>query len=232
MKLIGIIGGISWISSADYYRLINEMVNQRLGGTNSARIILYSVNYETIKTLTFAGNWQAIAWEMRSIARHLELAGADCILIGANTMHKIAPEIQDAITIPVIHIAEETAKAIVRKNVKKVALLGTRYTMELDFFPDKLAAHGIETIIPDDEDRQYIHDAIYEEMGKGLFLPATKDRFLSIITQLGLKGAEGVIFGCTEIPLLIQPHECVLPSFNTTLIHAEAAVQFALAPSP
>jgi aspartate racemase len=228
MKTIGIIGGISWVSSVDYYRLINEMINHRLGGVNGGRIILYSVNYEDIKTLTFAGDWNAMITMLTDIARKLEAAGADCLIIGANTMHRIADQVQASISIPLIHIAVETAKAVKEKNIKKVALLGTKFTMELDFFPSKLTAHGIETIIPGDEDRQFLHDAIYEEMGKGLFLPATKARILSMIEQLALQGAEGVIFGCTEIPLLIQDRECVLPVFNTTLIHAGAAVRFAL----
>jgi len=232
MRTIGIIGGFSWVSSADYYRLINEMINQRLGGVNAGRIILYSLNYEDIKTLTFAGDWDSIAAMICDAARKLGAAGADCILIGANTMHKIAGEVQASVTIPVIHIAVETAMAIRRQGLTKCALLGTKYTMEQDFFPSRLSALGIETMIPDHEDRQYIHDAIYEEMGKGLFLPATKARMLSIIEKLAAQGAEGVIFGCTEIPLLIQPEESVLPVFNTTLIHATAAVQFALAPSP
>jgi len=228
MKTIGIIGGISWVSSVDYYRLINEMINHRLGGVNGGRIILYSVNYEDIKTLTFADDWNGMITMLTGIARKLEAAGADCLLIGANTMHRIADPVQAAISIPLIHIAVETAKAVQEKHIKKVALLGTKFTMELDFFPSKLAAQGIETIIPGDEDRQFLHDAIYEEMGKGLFLPATKARILSMIEQLALQGAEGVIFGCTEIPLLIQDRECVLPVFNTTLIHAGAAVRFAL----
>ena len=228
MRTIGIIGGISWLSSIDYYRFINEKINQRLGGVNAGRIILYSVNFEEIKTLTFADDWKGLAAMMGAIAGRLQAAGADCILIGANTMHKIADEVQAAVTIPVIHVAAETAKAVQAKKVTKVALLGTRYTMELDFYPSRFAALGIEVIIPAEEDRQYIHDAIYEEMGKGLFLPATKARVLSVITQLALSGAEGVVFGCTELPLLIEQRDCVLPVFNTTLIHAEAAVDFAL----
>jgi len=229
MKTIGIIGGISWVSSVDYYRFINEMINQRLGDVNAGRIILYSVNYGDIKTLTFAGDWKGIAAMICDAAQKLETAGADCILIGANTMHKIAGEVQASVNIPVIHIAVETAAAIRAQALKKVGLLGTKYTMEQDFFPSKLSAQNIETIIPGDDDRQFIHDAIYEEMGKGLFLPATKQRFINIIEQLALQGAEGVVFGCTEIPLLIQPEESPLPVFNTTLIHATAAVQFALA---
>ncbi|HEY4150877.1 MAG TPA: amino acid racemase [Chitinophagaceae bacterium] len=228
MRIIGIIGGISWLSSIEYYRIINEKINQRLGGVNAGKIILYSVNFEEIKRLTFADDWKGMAALLSDIARRLQDAGADCILIGANTMHKIAGEVQAAVSIPVIHVAVETAKAVNAKKIKKVALLGTKYTMELDFYPSHFSALGIGTIIPGDEERQYLNAAIYEEMGKGLFLPATKERVLSMIGQLALKGAEAVIFGCTELPLLIEQKACALPIFNTTLIHAEAAVDFAL----
>jgi len=228
MRTIGIIGGISWLSTVDYYRIINEKINQRLGGTNAAKLILYSVNYEEIKVLTFANDWPAMVKMLSDIAIKLEAAGADCLLLGANTMHKIAGEIQESISIPLIHIADETAKAVQAKKIKKVALLGTKYTMELDFYPSRFAAPGIELLIPGEEDRQYIHNAIYEEMGKGLFLAATRKRVLAMIDQLSLRGAEGVIFGCTELPLLVEQDDCALPIFNTTLIHAEAAVDFAL----
>ncbi len=228
MRIIGIIGGISWLSSIEYYRIINEKINQRLSGVNAGKIILYSVNFGEIKRLTFADDWKGMASMLSDIARRLQDAGAECILIGANTMHKIAPEVQAAVSIPVIHVAVETAKAVKAKKIKKVALLGTKYTMELDFYPSHFSVLGIETIIPGDEERQYLNAAIYEEMGKGLFLPATKERVLSMIGQLASKGAEGVIFGCTELPLLIEQKECALPIFNTTLIHAEAAVDFAL----
>jgi aspartate racemase len=228
MKTIGIIGGMSWLSSVEYYRLLNEMVNERLGGVNAAKAILYSVNFEEIKTLTFAGDWEGISQLICNVARKLEAAGADCILIGANTMHKIADEIQRSVSIPIIHIAEETGKVIQEKKLRKVALLGTKYTMELDFYPDRLARYGIATIIPNDEDRQYIHDAIYGEMGKGIFLPSTKEKFLSIINKLAAQEAEGIVLGCTEIPILVKQSDCSIPIFDTTYIHAGAAVDFAL----
>jgi aspartate racemase len=228
MKTIGIIGGMTWVSSLDYYRLLNEMVNEKLGGAESAKIILYSVNFGEIKKLTEAGEWEAIEEILVSSAKKLELAGADCLLIGANTMHKMADEVGAAVGIPLIHVAEETAKVISGKQLKKVALLGTKYTMQLDFYKDKLSGHGIAAIIPSEEDINYVNDAIYSEMSKSLFLPATKGRFISIINDLIQQGAEGIILGCTEIPILIKQEDCPVPVFDTTNIHARAAVGFAL----
>lgn len=228
MKTIGIIGGLTWLSTAEYYRLLNEMVNEKLGGVYSAKIILYSVNFHDIKTRTFAGDWQGIAQIICGIAQKLEDAGADCILIGANTMHKIAGEVQQSVSIPIIHIAAATGKAIEKRQLKKVALLGTKYTMELGFYQQELAKFNIATIIPNEADRQYIHDAIYNEMGKNIFLASTKERFLSIIDSLAKHGAEGIILGCTEIPILIKQSDCDIPVFDTTYIHAAASVEFAL----
>src|SRR5688500_9250418 len=174
MKTIGIIGGISWLSSVDYYRIINEQINHRLKGLHAGKIILYSVNYGEIKALTDQNNWDGITSIIREAAIKLEAAGADCLIIGANTMHRIAPEVQQAVKIPLLHIAEATGAAISRKGLKKVGLLGTKYTMELDFFKDKLSSLGINTLIPDLFDRDLIHAAIYNELGKGLLLPETK----------------------------------------------------------
>ena len=204
------------------------MVNEKLGGAEAAKVILYSVNFGEIKKLTEAGDWKAIENIIIAVAKKLEQAGADCILIGANTMHKIADEVKAAVSIPLIHVAEETAKAISNKQLKTVALLGTRYTMQLDFYKDKLSEHGITTIIPCEEDINYINNAIYSEMSKSLFLPGTKARFISIINDLIQQGAEGIILGCTEIPLLIKQEDCLVPVFDTTWIHAKAAVEFAL----
>ena len=229
MKTIGIIGGISWLSSMEYYRLLNEEVNKRLGGVHAGKIILYSVNFAEIKVLTAEDRWDEIAKIINDAARKLEQAGADCILIGANTMHKIANEIQQTIKIPVIHIAEATATQIKKQQLKIVALLGTKYTMQLDFYKDKLSAQGITTIIPGEkEEIEFINTTIYEEMGKGIFLPATKQKFLEIINNLIKKGAEGIVLGCTEIPLLIKQEDCSVPVFDTTQIHSTAAVDFAL----
>jgi len=228
MKTIGLIGGLSWLSSIEYYRMLNEMVNERLGGVHAGKIFMYSVNFGEIKTLTEEDRWDEIAKMIGSIAQKLEQAGADCILIGANTMHKIADEIQQTINIPVIHIAEVTATQIKKQQLKKVALLGTKYTMQLDFYKDKLAAQGITTIIPGEQEIEFINAAIYTEMGKGIFLPATKEKFLDIISKLIRQGAEGIILGCTEIPLLIKQEDCPVPVFDTTKIHSTAAVEFAL----
>jgi aspartate racemase len=228
MKTIGLIGGLTWLSTLDYYRLLNEMVNKQLGGVEAGQIIVYSVNFGEIKVLTEAGQWDEIAKQISGAAKKLEQAGADCILIGANTMHKIADEIQAAVAIPVIHIAEEVAASIKEKKLSRVALLGTKYTMQLDFYKNKLAAKGISTIIPNEAEIEIINTAIYTEMSKGLFTPGTKAKFLEIIERLIHEGAEGIILGCTEIPILIKQEDCSVPVFDTTRIHAKAAVKFAL----
>jgi len=228
MKTIGLIGGLTWLSTLDYYRLLNEMVNQRLGGVEAGQIIVYSVNFAEIKVLTEAGRWDEIARQISGVAKKLEQAGADCILIGANTMHKIADEVQAAVTIPVIHIAEEVAASIQEKGLSPVALLGTKYTMQLDFYKNKLAAKGISTIIPNEAEIEIINTAIYTEMGKGIFSPVTKAKFLGIIQRLISEGAEGIILGCTEIPILIKQEDCTVPVFDTTRIHSQAAVRFAV----
>ncbi len=228
MKTIGLIGGISWLSTIEYYRILNQLVNDKLGGMEAAKIIVYSVNFGDVKKLTEANDWDGLAVMMRDAARQLEKAGADCLLIGANTMHKIADTIQAAVHIPLIHIASVTAEAINQQQLKTVALLGTKYVMQQAFYKDKLAQQGIATIIPAQDDVDYINNAIYSEFGKGLFLPETKTRLLQIIDRLSEQGASGVIFGCTEIPILIQQDDCNIPVFDTTQIHAAAAVNFAL----
>jgi aspartate racemase len=228
MKTIGLIGGLSWLSTIDYYRLLNEMVNERLGGIEAGKIVIYSVNFGEIKTLTEADRWDDIERLMCEAARKLEEAGADCLLIGANTMHRIADAIQAAVSIPVLHVAEEAGKEIKKKGLTNVALLGTKYTMQLDFYKNKLAAQGINTIIPGEEEIAFINHAIYNEMGKGVFLPETKARFLTIIDDLAKEGAQGIVLGCTEIPILVKQADCSVPLFDTTRIHSAAAVDFAL----
>ncbi len=228
MKTIGLIGGITWLSTVDYYRLLNQKINGRLGGVSSAKLLISSVNFEEIKTLTVAEDWDGIAAIMCSEAKKLEKAGASCLLLCANTMHNVADNVQASIHIPLIHIAKETAKEIVKLQLKKVALLGTKYTMQLDFYKNKLSDRGIETIIPNAADMEYINTAIYDEMGKGIFLPERKQGFIGIINQLKEQGAEGVILGCTEIPILIQQNDSPIPVFDTTAIHVNAAVEFAL----
>ncbi|MEO8172747.1 MAG: aspartate/glutamate racemase family protein [Sediminibacterium sp.] len=228
MKTIGIVGGISWLSTIEYYKFVNQIVNDRLGGVNAARVIIYSVNFADIKRLTEAGDWDGLTTLVSEAAKKLEQAGADCLLIGANTMHKIADRVQAAVQIPLIHVAVVTADAIKKKNLQTVALLGTKYVMQQEFYINKLSEQGLSILIPEQDDIDYINNAIYSEFGKGIFLPETKQRFLQIIDDLTGKGAEGVIFGCTEIPILIQAGDCSIPVFDTTLIHATAAVDFVM----
>lgn len=228
MKTIGFIGGLTWLSSVDYYTLLNKFTNEKLGGANSSKIIMYSVNFEEIKTLTVANDWDGLAKMMSSIAQNLENAGAECLLIGANTMHNIADKVQAAINIPLINIVDATGKEITRQQIKKVALLGTKYTMELGFFKDKLAVQNIETIIPNEAEVAYINECIYNEMSKGVFLPERKAGFLKIIQRLQAQGAQGIILGCTEIPILIKQKDVSVPVFDTTLLHVKAAVDFAI----
>ncbi len=229
MKTIGLIGGLTWYSTLDYYRLLNELVNKRLGGSHAAKIILNSVDFAEIKILTEQQDWDGLAAIMCNAARSIEAGGADCVIIGANTMHKIADKVQAAITIPVIHIADAVASVIKMQQLKTVALLGTKYTMQLDFYKNKLADNGIHTIIPGAADIEFINNSIYTEFSKGIFLPETKQQYISIIDTLTNNGAEGVIFGCTEIPILIKQQDCNIPVFDTALIHSMAAVDFALA---
>ncbi len=228
MKTIGIIGGLTWHSTIDYYRTLNELVSERVGGGSSAKILMHSVNFAEIKALTFKQDWQAIGMQMSTIAKVLENAGADCLMLGANTMHNIANEVAASINIPLLHIAETTAKAIAQKGLQKVALLGTVYTMEMGFYQEKLSAQDIATIIPSDKDRAFINNAIYEEMSFGKFLPETKSRFLQIIQEMVQQGAEGIILGCTEIPILLRENDCTVPLFDTGYIHSVAAVDYAL----
>jgi aspartate racemase len=229
MKTIGLIGGLSWVSTLDYYRIINEEVNKLRGGDEAARLILYSLNYGKIKKLSIAGDWNAIIIMITNAAQKLEKAGADCLLICANTMHKVANEVKAAISIPLIHIADVTADEIKMSNLDVVALLGTKYTMQMDFYKEKLSGYGIKTIIPNERDVAVVNDAIYQELGRGIFLEKTKNEFIRIINDLGESGAKGVILGCTEIPILIKQSDCKLPLFDTTFLHAKAAVNFALA---
>lgn len=228
MKTIGFIGGLTWLSSMDYYRLFNQLTNEKMGGVSSCKMLMYSVEFEEIKTLTVAGDWDGIAAIICKVAQTLEQAGADCILIGANTMHYIADKVQASIHIPLIHIAEVTATAIASKGLNTVALLGTKYTMQLDFYKNKLAVKNIRTIIPNEADIEYINDAIYNEMGKGIFLQERKERFVQIINNLQQQGAEGVLLGCTEIPILIKQTDVDIPVFDTTLIHVQAAIKFGI----
>jgi aspartate racemase len=228
MKKLGLIGGISWVSTADYYRFINEGVNKELGGVNFAECMIYSFNYNDIKTNNDNNDWDTTFNMLSKACQSLKNSGAEAIVLCANTMHLIADRIQESVDLPLIHIATETAKEIQKSDIKKVGLLGTQFTMELDFFKDKLTAQNIEAIIPELEDREFIHETILNELGKGLTLESTKNRYLSIIEKLIENGAEGIILGCTEIPLLVKQDQVRVPVFDTALIHSNAAIAFAL----
>lgn len=229
MKTLGLIGGTTWVSTVDYYKHINRLTAERLGGLNSAEILLYSLNFEILKTLFEAGDWPRVAEILAGIAKNLETAGARAIVLCSNTIHVAAEEIARRIDIPLIDVTAATARAIDKANLKKVALLGTRFTMDKDFYPKMLRSFGIEMLLPTAEEREFINFSIFEELGKNVFSAETKEKYLEIIRNLQSRGAAGVIFGCTEIPMLLKPEDCPLPSFDTTLIHAAAAVEFALA---
>lgn len=228
MKTIGMIGGTTWLSTIDYYRIINENINLKLGGNNSAKILLYSLNFEEFKPPVTLDEFNPFINYLTTIAQNLEKAGAECLVICANTPHMVADQVQMNIKIPLINIAEETGKVVKLRGIKTVGLLGTKFTMEMSFYKDKLMEHGIQTLIPDLKDRAFIHESIYKELAKGIFSIETKTRYTDIIQQLINDGAEGIILGCTEIPLLIKQENSIVPVFDTTLIHATAAVNYAL----
>lgn len=228
MKTIGIIGGLSWFSTSVYYRIINQLVNQKMGDSHSARIIMYSVDFNDFKTLQEKNEWNAIALMLNDIAQRLQHAGADCIVMATNTPHLVAGQIVKNIKIPLLHIAEETAKEIVKHQIRKVGLIGTKFTMEHSFFKDHLSLFGIASIIPDIDHREFIHWSVFNELTKGIFNEATKEKYLEIIEKLKNNGAEGIILGCTEISLLIKPQDTILKVFDTAQIHSTAAVDFAL----
>ena len=229
MKIIGLIGGISWVSTGDYYKLINQGINDKLGGLNFSECLIYSFNYADIKKNNENNDWDSTFNLLLKGCQFLKQGGAEAIVLCANTMHFIADRLEAAIDLPVIHIATATAIEIEKKELKKVGLLGTKFTMELDFFKDKLLNKGIEAIIPkSEEDKDFIHTTIFEELGKGIVTSETKKRYVEIANQLIKEGAEGIILGCTEIPLVIKPEDLTVPIFDTALIHSNAAVDFQL----
>ena len=229
MKTIGLLGGMSWESSIEYYRIINQTVSQRLGGLHSAQSLMYSVDFAEIEALQHAGQWQAATRMMIEAARRLERGGADFVVICTNTMHKMADEVQAALAIPLLHIADATAAAIQAQGLGTIGLLGTRFTMEEAFYKGRLVEkHGLEVLIPEEAEREVIHQVIYDELVLGKVDPASRASYLSIIAALHERGAQGIILGCTEIGLLIRPEDVALPVFDTTLIHAHAAVEYAL----
>lgn len=229
MKKIGLIGGITWQSTKLYYEYLNTMVAEALGEKHSCKCILESVNFSEISVKQHDGDWETLHEEMAEISKKLEVAGADVILICANTMHLSADTIKQKISVPLLHIAEVTGRAIQEKGIQKVLLLGTKYTMELDFYKDILKNQfGIQVLIPEADDRLIIHQVIYDELAKGIISEDSKEQYQQIIKNSELEGAEGVVLGCTEIPLLIKQEDCDVPVFDTTKIHAAAAVNFAL----
>ncbi len=229
MKTIGLIGGMSAESTAVYYQLINRLVRERLGGLHSAQIALWSLDFAPIAELQAKDDWAATGAILADAARRLEGAGADCVLICANTMHLNYAEVSGAVAIPVIHIADATAEALKARGVTKALLLATRFTMEKPFYAERLAGHGIETLTPDKGDREALHAIIYDELVVGVITEASRAAVLAMIDKGRAAGCDGVIFGCTEIGLLLHPAEMLLPTVDTAVAHCEAAVSFALA---
>lgn len=228
MKTIGIIGGMSWESTKVYYEIINEQIKQKLGGFHSCKCLIYSVDFAEIQKLQHSDNWEELNEIMADAAKRLQISGADFILIATNTMHLCIDAIKEVVEIPVLHIAQATSSTIIEKNIKKVALLGTKFTMEKDFYKSVLNENNIDVITPDEEERNIIHNIIYGELVKGIIKDESRDKFKAIISRLQSEGAEGVILGCTEIPLLISKHDVEIEVFDTTRIHAEKAVEMAL----
>jgi len=231
VKTLGLLGGMSWESTVPYYRLINQEVSRRLGSLHSAKILLYSFDFEEIEKLQHAGRWEEAGEALAAAAVRLEGAGAELLLICTNTMHKVFGQVEDAVTVPLLHIADPTAEAVQAAGVHTVALLGTRFTMEGDFYRGRLAdVHGLDVVTPGEADREEVHRVIYEELCLGQVRGDSRLRFVEIIAGLVERGAEGVVLGCTEIGLLIGPGDVEVPRFDTTELHARKAVEMALAP--
>lgn len=230
MKTIGLLGGMSWESTTTYYRLLNEGIRAACGGLHSAQILLRSVDFAPLEALQHAEDWEAIGDRLAQDARRVQAGGADFLLLCTNTMHKVAPAIEAAIDIPLLHIADATAEALKRQQVHTVGLLGTGFTMEQDFYKGRLTArHGIEVLVPHQDDRRLVHRVIYEELCLGRTEPASRRDYLRILETLAGQGAQGVILGCTEIGLLVSQRDTPVPLFDTTAIHAAQAVALALA---
>ena len=228
LKTIGLIGGMSWESTVTYYKIINETVKEKLGRLHSAKCILYSVDFQEIEECQANGNWEKSGEILGEAAYNLEKAGADFIVICTNTMHKVVNQIKEKISIPILHIAEMTAEKILEKGLKNIALLGTKYTMEQDFYKSKLIEKGINVIIPDKNDIEIINKVIYDELCLGTINSNSKKKFLEIVDKLRNKGAEGIILGCTEIGLLIKNEDTDVPLFDTAIIHAEQAAMYSI----
>lgn len=231
MKTIGLIGGMGWESTIPYYRQINETIRERLGGLHSARVVLYSVDFHEIERLQHAGDWDAAGAILAEAARSLEAAGAAFLVLCTNTMHKVATRIEDAVSIPLLHIADPTAEEIKRAGYPTVGLLGTRFTMEQAFYRDRLSTHhGLSVIVPEPEDREIVHRVIYEELCLGIVKPESREAYRRIMKSLASHGAQAIILGCTEISLLVGQQDSEVPLFDTTAIHARSAAEEALRP--
>lgn len=229
MKMIGLIGGMSWESSAEYYRILNQGVRDRLGPTASARCLLWSFDFSEIERLQHDGDWNGLTARMIDAARRLETGGADVLLICTNTMHRMAEAVQNAVSVPLLHIADPTAQRIRKAGLKRIGLLGTAFTMEHDFYKGRLRdVHGLDVVVPDEHDRAVVHRIIYDELVAGKVVSASRDAYRQIIARLVADGAEAVILGCTEIMLLVKPEDSPVPLFDTTALHAEAAIAMAL----
>jgi aspartate racemase len=228
MRLIGLLGGMSWESSAEYYRLANELVRERVGGLASARLLLHSVDFADIERLQAEGRWDEAGTLLAEAAAGLEAGGAQLLVLCTNTMHKVAPAIEDAVTIPLLHIGDVTAHAVRATGVGRVGLLATAYTMEQSFLRERLAGHGLTVLVPDADDRALVHRVIYEELCLGIVTEESRQAYRGVIGRLVAAGAEGVILGCTEIELLVDQTDAAVPVFPTTRLHVEAAVEAAL----
>lgn len=228
MKTIGIIGGLTWHSTATYYKRINQLVNETAGSTHSAKVILHSLDFKELKELQDEDRWPEIASLLTDISVNLMNSGAQCIILASNTPHMVADVIQQHVSIPLLHIADATARAIKSQNIKKVGLMGTKYTMERDFFRMRLSDEDIEVFVPELMSREYIHQSIFNEFSRGIFNEGTRKAYLEIMDGLLQQGAEGIVFGCTEIAILIDPTTCSVPVYDTAELHVRAAVDFSL----
>lgn len=229
MKTIGLIGGMSWESTREYYRVINETVKDRLGGHHSAELVIYSIDFANLSDLPAHDDWAGVTRLLTDAARRVAAAGADFLLLGANTVHRVADEVGSSAGIPLLHIADATADAVKKQGLRKVALLGTRFTMEQGFYRERLQErHGLEVITPEKEERDLIHDVIFNELSMGVFRESSRESYRRIMAALASRGAQGIILGCTEIPLLVTQADADVPLFDTTTLHARAAVDWAL----
>lgn len=229
MRTIGLLGGMSWESSIEYYRLVNELTRERLGGTHSAPCVMWSVDFAEVEALQSSGDWDAAGVLLADLAGRVEQAGAELIVLCTNTMHRVFDAVEDAVAVPLLHIGDATAAAITAAGLDRVGLLGTRYTMEAQFLRERLAGHGIDAVIPSRTDRELVHGVIYDELVRGIVRDQSRAGYRAVIERLVEDGAQGVILGCTEIELLVGPHDAPVPLFPTTRIHAQAAVAAALA---